>query len=463
MFLAGGCGDGPPAWEPLLQTTAQQTARQNGRVDQPVPMTDELLVYLDTSKSMDGYVSSDGRTVYGTALRELRNVGSLMKKPLRTWVRRVDANVGERLADVELNRASSNRAIYTGTETNLARAIAQFGTPAAIVAGSSSKSAPVAAVHVLVTDGVQSTGTASTAGVDCDSGSDQVCVRAQLTRWLRAGWAGSLLGIRSDFDGVVYSEINHRNPGRPYAIRYKSTRDDVASMRPFYVYVFSPAPAGLAEFTTAFKRRLRAAIPNVVVRELPLSGNFASGAASARVTVPPDAAGISSVEGGRHEDTDRVTIRFDARDARDSAAAPVTFRIRPQWSSSALDMGTPRELARLLTWDVTPIGASADRGRRPELRIDSVRPSDDGTVELRLTPVWPAGTGEQVWAAYTVRGRMTLDADTPPWIQAWSTDMDDAPEYGNRTLFLENAALGIWRSRQGEPETVARILVRMGP
>lgn len=460
-LLAAGCGQEPPSWDALVHPE-----RPSARSGAKVATSDEMVVYLDVSKSMAGYVSENGKTVYGAALRELRNVGSLMKQPLRISVRRVDANVGERLADVELSRASSTRALYTGGETNLARAVAQFGAPAAVMAGAATNAPVVPAIHVLVTDGVQSTGavTPSEGEARCDSGSDQVCVRAQLSRWLRSGWAGSLLGIRSDFDGIIYSEINHRASGRPYAIPYASLRGDAASMRPFYLYVFAPDADTLAEFTATFKRRLRTAAPKTDIRELPLNGAFSSGAASARVTVPADAPEILSVEGGRDADTDRVTIRFDARDARDSAAGPVTLRIRPRWSPSALDMGSPRELARLLSWDAVPIGAAAKGGgRTPVLRVESANPASDGTVELRVTPVWPAGTGERVWSAYAVRGRMALEEDTPSWIREWSTDMDGSPEYGNRTLFLENAALGIWRSRQGEPETVARILVRLGP
>ncbi|HEX8620225.1 MAG TPA: hypothetical protein VF911_21780 [Thermoanaerobaculia bacterium] len=320
-------------------------------------------------------------------------------------------------------------------------------------------------IHVLVTDGVQSTGQSSSGGgTNCDTGADQACVRNALTRWLSSGWSGSLIGLRSEFRGTIFSEVNRDNPGRPRAHRYESTPGVSATFRPFYLYVLSPDAAALEEFIRIFKRRLRGEAPTTVLRELPLHGRYTTSAA-ATLTSMRTGSQIISVERGTAAAPERVTIRFEQRDAHETIAGPVTFGIRPRWSANALDMASPRELARLLTWEVVPLDVPSgkSKGRLPELRILFTTARDDGSIDVQVTPVWPAGTRKKVWAFYAVRARMSLNEDTPGWIREWSTNLDDSPEYGNRTLFLENAALGIWRRRDREPEVVAQILVRLGP
>src|SRR5258707_8112691 len=119
------------------------------------------------------------------------------------------------------------------------------------------------------------------------------------------------MGVRSDFRGTIYSEINHNVKNQPSKIAYASEPSVAATMRPFYLYVFSPDPAALTDFIMKFKRRLRTAAPDAVIRELPLNMPFAAGSASARV-LGSHGGDIISVEGGRESDTDRLTIRFDA-------------------------------------------------------------------------------------------------------------------------------------------------------
>jgi hypothetical protein len=457
-------GNNPPSWRSLVQASAKRREAQQARV----PTTDEAIVYLDASKSMQGYVTASGKTVYGTTLQELRNVGSLLDTPLRTWVRKVDATVGARLPDIELNRASTNAAVYGGNETNLADAIAQFAAPAAPVAPVAAKQVqPVPRIHILVTDGVQSTDGATTSS-NCDSGSDQVCVRAQFMRLLGAGWSGCLIGIRSEFSGVIYSEINHNTRGRAYAIPYHAGSDDPAAMRPFYLYLFSPDRTALTQFVTTLKRRLRAGLPHLVLRELPLNGDFTQGQATARLLTSGSSAGLISLagEGGRGAPTDRITVRFGARDATENTAGPVDLSVTLPWSPDALDMGSPSSLGRLVVWEAVPLetGEYKSAGHRvPQLRLAPATVGDDGQIRLSVTPVWPAGTGDPVWLGYALRAHLNLSADTPGWIGEWSTNLDNAPEYGNRTLFLENAALGIWRNHNRQPEMVGEIYVRVGP
>src|SRR2546429_7780898 len=123
----GGSGDSP-RWD-LCQSTKKLQI-----TSQAAPTTDNLVVYLDTSASMAGYVSPngkmnfavspDGNTVFSKTLLELRNVVTMMSPQPQVVIRRVDTNVSPpSFSDLDLSQAAINRGIYKGKETNLAGAI----------------------------------------------------------------------------------------------------------------------------------------------------------------------------------------------------------------------------------------------------------------------------------------------------------------------------------------------------
>ena len=92
-----------------------------------VETTNELVVYLDTSASMAGYVTRDGQSIFGKTLRELRfATGTFANSDARVLVRRIASDIGPALADMELTSASQDQNIYRGGETNLAGAIRSF-------------------------------------------------------------------------------------------------------------------------------------------------------------------------------------------------------------------------------------------------------------------------------------------------------------------------------------------------
>jgi hypothetical protein len=442
-----------PAWP---RPTSGQAAPPAPRVT----TTDDLVVYLDTSMSIQGYVQADGSTIYGKTLRELRNFSTAMSRPLHVTVRRVDAAVSASTADVELNRASMNRSVYSGLETNLAGAFAQFG-PAVTAAGAVPLQAAVPALQLLVTDGVQSTD--GPASVDCAEGSDQICVRNQLVRWINSGWSAALLGIRSEFDGTIYSEINHRTPGRPYSIQYASNHDDVRTYRPFYIYALSPDERTLTEFVAKLKRRLQAADHNLVLRELPLNIRYTTGQAMALVKVDPNARQVISVEGARQSPDDRLTIRLNPRTDHPTPN-PIVLRVSIPWSVDAADMGSKKELARSLAWDVVTLDKRTGKEeRRPILTVGSATVNEDGTIDVPIDPHWPPGTGNLTWTVQAIRARLNYDEDAPQWVRDWSTDLDTSAAYGNRTLFLEGAVLGLWRNAKTNARSVGEIYIRLGP
>src|SRR5690349_10925882 len=181
------CTQRPPEWKDIVKTTEPAVATASS-----VPTTNELVVYLDTSASMAGYVTKDGQSIFGKTLRELRYAtGTFGNSDAKVLVRRVAADVGPALTDMELTNASQDQNIYRGGETNLAGAITTFKSPTA--AGKSveqnanaevslsepAKPGPIPKFHVLVTDGVQSTRQGG-ATHDCAAGSDQFCVRQKV-------------------------------------------------------------------------------------------------------------------------------------------------------------------------------------------------------------------------------------------------------------------------------------------
>src|SRR6185369_4414574 len=215
-----------------------------GTNSQPPPATtEELVVYLDTSASMAGYVTRDGQSIFGKALRELRYAtGTFGNSDVKVSVRRIASDVGPALTDMELTSASQDQNLYRGGETNLAGAISAFKNPTRVNGTKQSAHAsaspsddpeaePIPKFHILVTDGVQSTKQGS-ATHDCTAGSDQFCVRQKIGELLGNKWGGCILGLRADFHGKVYSEVNRS------AIPYETRTNDPATFRPFYLYIF---------------------------------------------------------------------------------------------------------------------------------------------------------------------------------------------------------------------------------
>ena len=241
----------PPPWNKIITNSSSSPEPS------PPPTAEELVVYLDSSSSMAGYIlpRSQTNSVFSRTLQELRNFSTILKPPVSVSVRRVDASVGEALNDTYLTEASINRAAFNGGETNLAGAIETFNGRQANtqtlqkVSESSSDTPPPARFHVLVTDGVQSTRQRRDAS--CTTGSDQFCVRKKILELLDKNWGAYIIGIRSEFDGKIHSEINHSS------FAYKTQEKNSSTYRPFYLYIFSPDPVALDGLVATLQTRLR--------------------------------------------------------------------------------------------------------------------------------------------------------------------------------------------------------------
>ena len=467
--LAVSCTPPPPDWEKVTKNVATGI---NPPPPTPVKTTNELVVYLDTSASMAGYVTPDGQSIFGKVLRELRfATGTFGNSDVKVQVRRVASEVGPTLSDMELTVASQNQNVYRGGETNLAGAISTFRTRAsnkpmngavtisASTSDTTDEAEAVSRFHVLVTDGVQSTKQGS-ATHDCTAGSDQFCVRQKIGELIANKWGGCVIGIRADFHGKVYSEVSK------LGIPYESRPDDPATFRPFYLYIFSPDPAALDSLVNLLKDRLRPLLPtSEPIRELNLSFPYTTGPTDFDAVVAKDARGFIERKKDRHGPPSKLTIEVDV-DTENSGPKPFSIVAKLPWSPHALDTASEQELVQLLDWDPEPIyppETEAKSKRFPELKILRTYVGESGQIIMEATVGFPRGTEKPSWRGYHLKGRLKLNKAVPSWIKGWSIDLDNTREVGNRTFNLETALLGLWNTSKTEDQIVAEAFIRIGP
>ena len=483
VCLSGCGGEDPPDWEEAgVAITSPPTPPGP-------PTTDQLVVYLDTSGSMAGYVTPNGQNVFGLTLRALRDVATSFKPAVQVSVRHVEAVVKDPDPDgaLALQKASITN-IYHGGDTDLAGAFSSFAPKYAQAAAQSSPTKqangnsapaeesaadaqPLARYHILITDGVQSTKVQNTKQ-GCLKGSDATCVREKIIELIKQGWGGYVIGLRSQFHGNIYSQVNNDAP-----IPYNTTEGNWKRYRPFYLYIFSPDRAALDEFVDVLRERLRpiASGPEAM-RVLALTSPYATTAAKAEIVVPAESKDAVEQTNGQGDDPTRFTLEVNS-DREETSPAPITIAINMPWSSFVRDSGTPEELTKLLRWETevqhAPAGGNAaaeDPSRRYavlKLKNDTGEPTldDQGRITLQATVGWPRSTAKPGWRVYRLQSRLDLSVghEPLPWIKRWSTDLDTTAEAGDRTLNLESVLTGLWRNPILEQQMVTTMYLRVGP
>jgi hypothetical protein len=480
LIILCGCGTAdPPNWKDIVAPSRVST--------NPAKTTDQLVVYLDTSASMKGYVSPDGKvkfaslpdgqTVFSHTLIELRNVVTSLTPPVNVILRRVDSTVGSlSFNDLGLSQASLNRSTYNGKETDLAGAIALFSKdiqtvpPASNYKGETLEHTP-ARFHILVTDGVQST-RKQRLDMSCASGSDYVCVKNTIANLLRNNWAGIILGIKSEFRGDIYSEID-----RGRVVFYESHGNDSRTFRPFYLYIFSPDPVALAKLVEELKSRLQAKFGGEgtilgredLIRQYTITSAYSDGAPGADISIPEESRSYLEKTKARDGEPPRFTLRVDL-DTEKTGAKPFLIHVTIPWTNHARAVGTTKELLGLLKWELVPVypaeGGSRVNGqtfRYPEIKIAEPLVETNGEAILKASAQWPPGVGVPGWRAYRLEGRIDVSKPIPQWVQDWSTDLDTKSEMGSKTLNLESALSGLWRNSILEKYSVAEVYIRVGP
>ncbi len=462
VALSSGCGTRPPEWKAITLETTQPPP--------PSIKTDnQLVVYLDKSESMAGYVAADTQktTVFSQTLLELREVVSQLSPKLAGVYRTVDAKVSSpAFREMELAEVANKRDYFNGQETNLVGAIKAFSLPLTKTGSDSQGNAETDAVprlHVLVTDGVQSTKQQPSES-SCVSGSDAYCVKSSIQELLEKGWAGTILGVRSEFVGKVYPE---KGGG---AFTYQS-KSDTGSYRPFYLYIFSPDRIALDELVVRLKKKLRPVLGSEdAIREYSLSGPYSEGVAQVEVGL---AEAKKYVRVTQEKPTDkepaRLTLRVNLDTERNSVGAQnVTLIVTPTWNGHALASGMPKELPGLLKWELQEVeladnAKDKSRQRQPELKIVKQGANEPGQMVVQLSVGWTPGTGSPVWRLFRLVGRLNVEEDYPPWVEQWSTKEDSKPENANRTFNLVGSLSGLWNNPQLKKQAIAEIWVRVGP
>ncbi len=436
---------------------------QTRTASEPIATTDNLVVYLDASASMAGYVSPngkkafaaapDGGTIFSKTLLELRNVVTTMSPQPQVVVRRVDADVSApSFSDLDLSKASLDRSFYNGRETNLAGAIKSFAEP--LDKNAEDKSPP--RFHILVTDGVQSADKNNT-GLNCAQGSDSFCVKKQLLELINNGWGGAILGLRSEFDGSVYSEIANR------AVPFSSDKT-AEKFRPFYLYIFSPDRAALDKLVESLHQKLADSAPSNQIRQYALTTDYVTGAAAVEVAQDKQTKELLEVrqEKTKEGENARLTVK-PALDTESKGRQQFTVTVKPLWSNHAAAQGSADEMANLINWQIKPAYPETQRNgsRYPDFKLIK-HEARNGAAELTFETGWAKDAGTPEWRMYHITGALDVSKSAPPWVAAWTTNLDTTADAGNKTLNIESSLANLWKNSVLENYPIAEICVRVG-
>jgi hypothetical protein len=461
ISLLSGCPSGvePPPWK-----VCEDTFTKSNTTNTDAPTTDHLVVYLDTSASMAGYVSPeggkifsvspDGQTIFSKTLLELRSIVTTLSPQPAIVYRRVDVNVSEPSInnDLDLSKAALNRATYNGKETNLAAAIKNFNQP--IIKDDDEQKSPPR-FHILVTDGVQSSNKQNT-DTSCAQGSDSFCVKKQILELLNNGWSATVFGLKGEFQGRVYSEIN--NSVIPY-----STGKDANKFRPFYLYIFSPDKNALAKMTETLRQRLAGIVKSEDgLREFALTSAFNNGIAT--IELENQSKDFINVKQEKEKQGNQPRITVYADVATDSKGAkPFLLKVKIPWSESVKLGGHPNELLSLVKWSLEPLENDKEKPnfRYPNLKLVK-QDIKDGAAELSFEAGWTREAGDLSWRMYRLVGRLNTDKPVLPWVTNWSTQVDTSAEVANKTLNVESSLGNLWKNKALENEYIGSACIRVG-
>jgi hypothetical protein len=424
-----------------------------------VDATEHLVVYLDASKGMKGFVSEQvgaevatGRTIFSRTLLELAGVGgALVPRPalvVRVLNKKMQPPVGE--PDSGLRLYAVNRGRFRGGRGSLAAVFSTFEEPVEPGAG-----ARPARYHILLTDGVQADGT----DPRCINDSDTQCAREKINELLGKGWGGTVLGVRGEFDGLVFSHVRGRR-----AVRHRSEPARTETFRPFYLYVFSPDQAALSELVLTLKKCLRPLLTSPEqLREYALSAPYVTAASGGDFVSVGDETGTVARESDAPAGASCFNLRVAQRGQGDAAdGEPLNFKLRVTWSHHGLDSGTPQEVAGLVKWELTPVDSTPQEGALyPRMKIVGSTVNSDGTVTLQLSARRAEGAGTRQARIYQLVGRLDLEKTAPPWVAAWSTATDTTAEEAPRTLNLKVSLANLWNNKSLRDQELASACLRV--
>jgi hypothetical protein len=468
IFFLAGCPQREPEWDKCVQDCGGVIAAKlpNTSSEAPPNVTDNIVVYLDTSKSMRGYVaprdgknfavSENGQTIYTKTLLELKNAAGLISPDYSVSLRRVTKQLSDPAFNaLEISAGAIKRdEIYQGDDTDLALAVKSFSQNL-----KANDSGPPR-FHILVTDGVQ-----SSAG--CTQNSDPRCLKEQILSLIgkkEANWSAAIIGLRSEFDGLVYSEVL---PGTSFD--YQSGKL-LSGFRPFYLYIFSANQFELNKFVDSLKENLLKLKPRDVkdgdfLREFPVTddyGRYLNGNVTADSKTDESGSILTLTPSKAPDENPAFTIKVST-DTEESGATRFAVTASLPWKQSAELLGTKSELSEIIKWELVQCSEFPEDSRYPFIRkLDDVEYAEDGKVTLHLETGWTKDVGTRGWRTAVLIGRINTDKAAPKWIAGWSTQTDMNPRDASKTLNLIESLGNLWRNAAIQKQVVARIYLKVG-
>jgi len=467
VFYLSACGSAEPSLEKCVEECNSEMDKKfpNSSSETPLNVTDNIIVYLDASKSMRGYVSPrngrnfavspNGQTLYTKTLLELKNAAGLISPDYSVSLRHVTKQLSNPVNALEISAGAITRdEIYQGNDTDLALAVKSFsqnlkpndfGPPR---------------FHILVTDGVQS-------GVGCTQNSDPRCLKEQILNLIgkkEGNWSATVLGLRSEFDGSVYSEVL---PGTSFD--YKS-ENLLSGFRPFYLYIFSANQSELNKFVDSLKENLLKLKPKDAkdadfLREFPITDNY-SRYLNGNVTAESktdEASPTLTLTPNKASDENPAFIIKVSTDTEESGAAKFAITAELPWKPNAELLGTKNELSEIIKWDLILCSEIPPESRYPFIRkLDEVEYSEDGKVTIYLEAGWTKGEGKRGWRTAVLIGRINTDKAAPKWVTEWSSQTDNSPKDAGKTLNLIESLGNLWKNAAIQKQVVAKIYLKVG-
>jgi hypothetical protein len=309
---------------------------------------------------------------------------------------------------------------------------------------------------VLVTDGVQSSDK-NNMNVPCGQGSDSFCVKKQLLDLVRKGWGGAVFGMKSEFNGNIYSEITHK------PIPFVSGKDQ-NKFRPFYLYVFSPDRAALDKLVDALREKLAPLNREDAFREYALTTDYSTGIES--IEIVQDKQTRNLLEARQEKSKAGELPRIHAKSGLNTETEgkqQFIVKVKPAWTAHAMAGGSADELARMIKWELVSIFPDKEDSKLRYPVFNLVKQEiKEGIAHLTFETGWIKDSGSPAWRVYQVIGKLDVNQPAPPWVSAWTTNLDSSVDTANKTLNLESSLANLWNNSFLENYPVAEFGVLVG-
>ncbi len=409
--LSVGCNNTPASPEP-----GPEVIKTKFPVPSPPlnPNIEQIELYLDASQSMQGFIGGENR--YTRVLQHLVSAPRSIA-PIRFF--QFGTNVSE-MGDDFWNAVHS-RGFYNQADTQLAFVISGFSEP---------DRKPETTLFLILTDGIQSYG-----------GYNLISMTNAISQWVDKGRAVEIIGFRSPFHGIIYSEMN-----QGVQVEYHSTEGNEKTYRSFYVFVFASTLQSLKDF-------------NRILQQSGVEGYFFNPLAPLieRCEVELDTQQFDSKSLLNLYRNDKIvqtsqafstitylTWKSKKRNETSQVKAKLNYQLHPE---NYVPFRNPKELKAEVKckyfannhWEEVKDEAIPPP---PEIVSSSQKVSHpDYCLDVFWSFLRPQKSG---WYVYQIRFFPDIGSlDLPSWVRDWSTDRDDEPQYGNRTLYLSNLVMNL--------------------